>query len=327
MYSKIKELINIDSLKANKKLFIYLFFVCMSTIFWFLNALSKEYTTNVVFPVRYVDFPKGKILTNKLPAHLTLRVKSYGFELIRYKFMSLMPITLGVNVLSNSIIEQQNLNKYSLLTSKIKNRISNKIGTPLSLLDIKPEVINFEFSNIISRKYPIKINLKYTLEKQFQLKNKIHISPDSVMVLGAKNILDSLQCVETEFLDIENIDFSIVEKANLKSIDNVDLDIKKVNIYVDVEKYTEASKNIPLKVENVPDSIILRLFPAYVKVSYLVGLSKYGAVSINDFEAKLDYNSILKGVSTLKVDINCDNTDLTNISVSPKNVSFLKEKL
>lgn len=322
MISKIKGFLSLDKLKANKKLLIYLFFVCMSTVFWFLNTLNKEYTTNIVFPVKYTDLPQGKILLNKLPSHLNLTVKSYGFELMRYKLMSFMPITLRVN----SLIGSKDLLHYSLSTSKIKNKISRKLGTPLSLLDIKPDSIHFHFSSVVSRKFPIKINLKYELEQQYMLKNKIILVPDSVMVHGAKYILDSLRCIETNYVNLDLLNKSIVKSLKIRTIDNVDISLKQVKLHIEIEKYTESSKLVPLKAINVPDSIILRLFPAQIKISYFVGLSKYKLVSLNDFDAVIDYNIIKNGISTLKVSLNIDNYDVSNINVSPKNVSFLIEK-
>ena len=91
------------NLSDNKKIVTYLVFVFIATIFWFLNALSKDYTTTVSYPVNYKNLPKDKILIRELPDKLFLEVKGGGFALLRYKISTaFQPINLNVsNQLNN----------------------------------------------------------------------------------------------------------------------------------------------------------------------------------------------------------------------------------
>lgn len=74
--------------------------VIIATVLWFLNALNKEYTTEITYPIKYTDFPKGKLLVSEPPKEMTLAIKAHGFALLRYSIStSFLPIVLNVNSL------------------------------------------------------------------------------------------------------------------------------------------------------------------------------------------------------------------------------------
>ena len=41
--------------------------VIIATVLWFLNALNKEYTTEITYPIKYTDIHKKKLFINKPP--------------------------------------------------------------------------------------------------------------------------------------------------------------------------------------------------------------------------------------------------------------------
>ena len=77
-----------EKVKINKKLLIYLFFLVISIALWYLNALSKDYTTFVQYKVQYENFPKGKALISELPEKLSLKVKGLGFSVLKHKLLA-----------------------------------------------------------------------------------------------------------------------------------------------------------------------------------------------------------------------------------------------
>ena len=53
--------------------------VCLiiATVLWFLNTLNKEYTTELTYPIRYTDLPKGKLLVSEPPKNMTLEIRAH----------------------------------------------------------------------------------------------------------------------------------------------------------------------------------------------------------------------------------------------------------
>ena len=67
---------------------VFSLFLVISAILWFLLKLSHEYSDELVYPVRYSNLQKGKIITGTPPEKISVKVKAYGYTLLRYKFTS-----------------------------------------------------------------------------------------------------------------------------------------------------------------------------------------------------------------------------------------------
>ncbi|PKQ63343.1 CdaR family protein [Labilibaculum manganireducens] len=325
---KIKELFNTEKIASNKKLLVYVFFVGIATIFWFLNALGKEYTTTVHYPVRYINLPQNKVLTNKLPEKLALKVNAYGFDLIRYKISTaFLSNPFDVGFYTNNRIENRTLQTYSLATAQIMSRFERDLSSSIKLVSISPDTIRFEFSPIVEKKVPIKSNVSSSFEQQFMLDEAISLEFDSVVVKGPSSILDSIDFVETEELVLTNLHKTVKKKVSLKQIEGLEFDQQKVEITVPVEQFTEEKVTVPIKVSNLPDSLILRLFPGDVKVSYFVGFKKHDKVSVDLFDVRVDYNQTSdEGSNKLKIQLLRSPGFVTNVRFYPQEVTYLKEK-
>jgi len=325
---KLKGYFNKEKITSNKKLLVYLFFVGLSTIFWFLNALSKEYTTSINYPVYYMNFPEDKVLTNDLPKKLNLRVKAYGFDLLRYKLSTaFLSNPFDVNKYTNNRITGSSLNSYNLLTSSIAERIEKELSTGIRLEAISPDTIRFQFSPILEKKVPVVLDLKLNFEQQFMKGGAILPELDSVLVKGPQSLLDSVKFAKTELLELSGLKKSTEEEIDFEKIEGVSFSPKKLTVNIPVERFTEANKNVSIKVDNLPDSVLLRLFPGDVKLSYFVGMNKYENITEDHFDVRVDYLEAAQGDGNkLKVELKRSPDFVSNVRFYPQTVTFLIEK-
>ena len=63
--------------------------VIIATVLWFLNALNKEYTTEISYPIKYTELPKGKLLVSEPPKEMTLTIKAHGFAPLQHQHLLL----------------------------------------------------------------------------------------------------------------------------------------------------------------------------------------------------------------------------------------------
>ncbi|PXY01018.1 hypothetical protein DF185_10200 [Marinifilum breve] len=325
---KLKGYFNKEKITSNKKLLVYLFFVGLSTIFWFLNALSKEYTTSINYPVYYMNFPKDKVLTNDLPKKLNLRVNAYGFDLLRYKLSTaFLSNPFDVNKYTNNRITGSSLNSYNLLTSNITERIEKELSTGIRLEAISPDTIRFQFSPILEKKVPVVLDLKLNYEQQFMKGGTILPEFDSVLVKGPQSLLDSVRFAKTEPLELLGLKKSTEKEIDFEKIEGVSFSPKKLTVNIPVERFTEANKNVSIKVDNLPDSVLLRLFPGDVKLSYFVGMNKYENITEDHFDVRVDYLEAAQGDGNkLKVELKRSPDFVSNVRFYPQTVTFLIEK-
>lgn len=325
---KIKEFFDPEKITSNKKLVVYVFFVGIATIFWFLNALNNEYTTNVNYPLRYVDLPKNKILTNELPNRLSLKVTAYGFDLLRYKLSTaFLSNPFDVNKYTNNRLESESIKTYHLLTSQISHRFEKELSSSIRLEEISPDTIVFEFSPILEKKVAVKLHVSNTFEQQYMQGGGISLSEDSVIIKGPRSLLDSINYVETEKLILTDLNKTVKKDVVLIEKKGIEFSQRKIEVTIPVEKFTEAKKNVPIRTVNLPDSLLIRLFPRDVRVSYFVGLKRYDNVSVDHFDLVVDYNeSLLAGSNQLVIRLLEKPTFVSNVRFYPTSTSYLIEK-
>lgn len=116
------------------------------------------------------------------------------------------------------------------------------------------------------------------------------------------------------------------KKLNFVKIEGLKFVEKKVEVELPVEQFTEAQKQVGLKILNLPDSVYMRLFPHQVKVSYLVGLKDYETISEEQFELEIDYSSIDLESNKVKVNLKNSPLNISNVSFYPEEVVYLIEK-
>lgn len=325
-FRKIKGVFDKENIKANKKLATYMFFVVLATIFWFLNALSKEYTTTVNYPVTYKDFPSKKILSNELPPRLKLTVRAKGFDLLRYKLSFFQSLNFPVNEYTNNKMEKVGDNNFLFPTNRMTSQVATQLSSAISVTHISPDTINFQFSSLIEKKIPVHLNTKLKFEPQFRLAGDVVLKPDSVWVVGAQAIMDSITLVETELLEFKKLNETKTKKIGLVKVEGLSFVQKKIEVELPVEQFTEAQKHVSLKVVNLPDSVFLRLFPHEIKLSYLVGLKDYETISVEQFELEVDYSTMDAASNKLKVYLKNSPLNVSNISFYPGEVGYLIEK-
>jgi hypothetical protein len=317
-----------EKVKFNRQLLIYLLFLFVSIIFWYLNALSKEYTTVIRYPVKYEDFPKGKVLVSDLPEKLEIKVKGFGFTILRSKLTSYMnPIILPINIFRLDIQRKENQYEYYLLTRYAKEWVGNQLGTEIQLITLLPDTLFFKFTDVVDRKIPIQLVSKLDFAKQYMQNGKIELTPDSMIVSGPQVMLDTLKCIQTSELELKKIKDSVTREVGLCPLPKISYAQKSVFVTIPTVKYTEMILTIPIESENVPDSLRLKTFPSNITLSCWVGLSDYDKMSPFLFHAIVDYKMLTDNASG-KIKVNLTKVPVTakNITFHPKNVEYIIEK-
>lgn len=331
MRAFIKKTIDPPKRKYNREIErnILTFGICLvvATVMWFLNILNKEYTTKITYPVKYADLPKGKLLVSELPEEITLEIKAHGFALLRYRIgTSFLPIVFNVNAYTNEAIEKKDLLDYTIYLSEIKDKISSQLNNDLNLINIEPKSIHFKFSKLQSKTVRVIPQVNYSLRRQHILKNPISVSPDRVMISGPDSVLDTIYAVYTRPLDLKDLSRNVNRTVSILPVPGIQPDIEEVKIQIEVERFTEARKNVPLRVKNLPESFLLQLFPGSVDVTYEVGLSRYDQVTDTSFIFTVDYDQIPHSPDFLPVHVEKCPDFIQNLSCSPGKVEYLVEK-
>lgn len=312
-----------QKLQFRKKILLFSVFLLISVFIWLLNALSKNYTSVIEYPLVYTDFPEQRVFVGELPGNLDLSINAPGYALVRYKiFRKPVPISFKVSAFTLNRPGQDSSRAY-IQTRYLKDQVSRQLPAELQLLDIKPDTLHFQFARRVSKKLPIRPAFDFQVDNQFTTKDGIILDPDSVDVSGPHLILDTLQYISTARTDLGLLTRNYDEKVRLNLHADLEYGISKVNCTIELEKYTEVQLSIPIEVLNLPDSLHLQAFPDKIKLTCRVGLSKYDRMDNNMIRAVVDYSTVDDRTNELDVSISNIPVYLLGYEYYPRSVEFL----
>ena len=88
----------VKKIKIEHKWKVFSVFVLFTTVLWFLNALNKEYVTEVKIPVEFI-LPENRAIIADLPEKFTANVQGVGYNILKYQFRKNI-IPLKIELLS-----------------------------------------------------------------------------------------------------------------------------------------------------------------------------------------------------------------------------------
>jgi hypothetical protein len=307
----------------------FVFFVCLalSSFLWLLNALEKHYTDHISVQVRYVNIPKNKDLTGKLPDKLDLTVDAFGYTLLRHKLrLAFSPVLIDVNELTNNYLENRFISKYAISTNSHKLEIAKQISSEIEIISIRPDSISFNVSNVIRKLVKVHPVVNITLAREYMLRHQPVAIPESVMVQGPEDILDTLGHINTNIIEYKSLSQTILPEATLIFSPELKPELEEVKVQISVEQYTEAKFEVPIITINQPDSLLIKTFPAKVKVSCRVGISRFGKLNNSAFTGIADYSHRFGLVSKLPVILVKTPESLMSVDYFPKEVDYVIER-
>lgn len=308
-----------------------IFLVCLlvASVLWLVNALGKNFETEVKMPIHYVNLPGNKVLLNPPPPMLTVRIEAHGFSLLRNRLkLSFYPINFNLKAFIT--YAEDNLhgihNRYPLESKRFISYISKQIGPEISILEISPDTLFFEFDDVIDQKKPVKANLQLGFSEQFFLFDSLRYTPDSVRVKGPKSILDTLSVIGTKNRRIKNLNTTVKKSLELEVDPQLEVYPKRIDVVIPVSAYSEYTGKFPISVTNLPDSLNLITFPGSVQVSCLVAVPNYGNISASSFLFFVDYQELVSGKSALTVNPVHSPSFIQNLKFSPHEVEYIIER-
>ena len=305
---------------------IFLVFLFLAACFWVLNALQKDdYITEVNFPVRFTNVGANEIVKGSLNRDLIVKVRGGGFTVLRHISQRFSAEAIDISTLRRVNID--GVDGAYINSSEYYKLIEGKLAVGLELISISPDTLFIPLIEKKSKKVPVKVEAEVTFEQQCQLSGVITVEPDSILISGAEDRLNTIDFISTKALAFEKLSDTIVRNVLLEKDDNIDFNTKRVVVTIPVEPFTEANLLVPIDALNLPDSIELKSFPPEVNISYHIGLSRR-LYTIGDFKASIDFTNIdLENLPRrLKVKINEFPEEIHNMAYQPVFVEYLLER-
>lgn len=319
MIKKIKSEIS-KSIK-NKRINVFLLFLLFSFIILIFSKLSKNYTNTISFRIDKVNVPQEQVILND-SATLDITLKTHGFKWLNYYFKK-PKVTIDF---SKDVTKKDSKYIYNKSKAYLNNTQFDK---QVEILSISPDTLIFRYDVNMEKKVPVKLKGNIKFSAGYSTNNPILLEPDSITVIGPHVLVSKIEYLETKEIVLNDIRTNLNEKAPIQLPDNSS-DLKfsntSVNLKATVEKFTEGTLKIPVKVINIPEGVNLKYFPKEVNVSYYVSLNNFNTVKINDFNVVCDYAKITSNQSVLVPELVSYPSIVKNAKINQHQIEFIITK-
>ncbi len=246
-----------------------------ATTFWFLNAMNKEHTTTLNYPVEFIYDKDDYVAVEPLPAEVAINVNGVGWNLLRNN--------LGIKT-SPLLIPLENPSEIKSLSAiSIPSLISDQISE-FQLNYVLTDTLYISLDRRIQRVFHLAVDsLTVPVEQGYRLSSPIRVSPDSVILYGPQTLLESLQ--DTLYLPLgdelisqtfnQNISVPIPEKVS-------SADPPIVQVAFNVDEYVQEEILVSLQLVNLSNLDSLTT-TAQVRVTYTVERSRADEIGPEDF--------------------------------------------
>jgi hypothetical protein len=312
----------------DRDVFVFIFFLLLAFVFWYLNSLEKDVEYSIKYPVRYINLPEERMLSEDLPSKLDLYLKGPGYSILKLKLSgNRAPVILDVSAINYRRVPGSRTLNYYVVTSGLIPKLKNQLRAECDITSVKPDTLFFAFDKIISKQVQVIPQVEVMTEKQYFVKGNILVEPDTIMITGPKRILDTIKTVNTRYRKIKGVNETLTRSISLSTSKEYSVSVKKVVLTIPVEQFTEAEFKVPVKILNEPDSINIKIFPDAVTVKCLVAVSDYKKISDMPLEVVLDLSKAdLNSSDKIPVGFRNIPKFVSSLRASPAKVDFLIEK-
>ena len=303
----------------------FVFIVCLivSMLLWILIKLSNEYTISFKIPLSVIKPPVGRIVTNVSDTTIQISLKAQGYKLVVLRYFEHpkpIVVDLSKSVSTRNKAEEISFNQPLV---PIVRRYSAALGFSNEVHSIHPEQINIRLNKLYHKTIPVKVFTDLSFAPQYLQFEPVQVNPSRVMVFGTKDVVDSIKSVNTASVHMRNIDITETRLVDLllgKSYRKMYFVPSHILITVPVQKFTEASIDVPITLEAKFLNQKISTYPDKAKVSCIVPMKDYTKLEASMFTIMA--KSTGKD-NMLHLEITSFPSFVKNIKITPEKVEYL----
>lgn len=258
--------------------------VAAATTFWFLNAMNKQHTTTLNYPVQFIYDTQRYVEIQELPEEVAINVSGVGWNLLRNN--------LGIKTSPLLIPLDNPAEIKSLSAISLPSLISDQVSE-FQLNYVLTDTLYINLDQRVHRSFRIAVDsLSIPLEEGYRISSPVRIAPDSVTFEGPQSYLESLPEQVELFLGDEPISETFNQNISVPVPQKVlSVNPPIVQVAFNVNEYVDEVIEVPLWLINLQtgDSIPT---DQLVEVAYTIESNRAAEVGPEDFTIIGDLSSV-----------------------------------
>ncbi len=307
----------------NRQFLTFLFFLLLSASFWFFQAINETYDREFNVPLQLTDIPKNAVITTELPSHLRITLRDRGFMLYRYLYTRRFPT---VRVKFDDVATADG--HVVLSTADLLKGVVASLESGTQVVSTRPESVEFYYNYGQSKRVPVIVQGRFVPDSTFTLLS-VDVEPRMVTVYASKRILDTLSAAYLVPSVVHHLRDSVTTlRRPFVRIPGVKYEPVQATLTLFTDRMVEKTVDVPIHGVNFPGTKTLRTFPAKVKVSFQVGMSRYTKVTADDFVLVVNYADLLNDSDNVcDLSLKSLPSGVRHARISPMSVEYVIEEL
>jgi hypothetical protein len=302
----------VDGTQRREKATVFAISWVLALGLWFLVNLGKNFSVAIQFPLVWGEVEAGRAPVQELPGKVEATIYGEGWVIL-----SLKNNTPPVRVDAQS----GDVNVYEMI------RVIMNTYPQASVTKVFPSTIQVQLDKKVSRKVPVRSLVDIQFTASHALLGQPRLEPDSVVLTGAKALVEAIGYWETEPVVLRNVKTNVNTPVMLKAPPNVlELSRADVQFTASVSEFTEGEVRVPVKMRGSGQGRQVTFSPALISVRYDVPVGDYAATQDRPpFEAVVAWDEIANDSSGFAsptiVDIG-RNPDIRLRTYQPRRVAY-----
>lgn len=253
------------------------FALCLvaATVFWFFNALNKEHTATISFPVEFQYNQSAFIPVRALPQHVLINITGSGWDLLRRSIgFKVEPLL----ILLDRPVETRKLPPGSLLALASAQMDKIKIN------HVATDTLQIFMDRKKTKRVKLFVDVaRIQFQQNFGLSSEVTFGPDSITLVGPFSVLNQIP----DSVQIELPNDPVEENVSMDGLiilpvqDAVTMDKEKAHVEFKVSNLVEQSKKIKIVVFPAPP-FRYQLSTDSILVKFRVPFSLMDSLASND---------------------------------------------
>jgi hypothetical protein len=279
----------IPSTEGNWKIVVLCFLG--ATIFWFFNALNKEYSARIKYPVEFIYDQNETVVVEPLPQDVRLEVRGGGWNLLRKTFwFNVSPVYITLNEPT----------EIKFLTSRNLKPVFIDQISEIRIDEVLVDTLHLNIEKKITRSLPIVVDSAgIKLAPDHKIVSPIRVLDDTIAVTGPSSQVNALGNSIMISLHNEIINSDYSEDINVSAYlpSKVSAEPSIVTINFDVQQFFRVGKEIVVEPLNFPDNVSLR--DSVITASIYISRSDLERLNSNHFKVVADFRRLNRRDSTI----------------------------
>jgi len=264
--------------EPQNKGFVISMCVLTACVLWFAFSMQETYTQVLEFDTEVLNLPPDMALSQLPPKTIQVQIEGEGIQILRLYYK---PPVLPIDALAGE----------TNLAMRAPEFITN-----VSILAVTPRLVDIGLEERVVKRVPIRSRVSMEFASTFRRIGDIKLSPDSILISGARSIVDGLDYWPTAERSLgemrDSLDVVIALSDSLSTL--ISLEFSDVRIQANIQAFTEAERIVEVRTRDLPAGMSVNYSPTTVRVVYQIPISQFDAsLETDDFYVFVPYEDIV----------------------------------